>query len=155
MGLSGAAMKFFIGCVLMVFWLFSATAQPIPQGAEAIELTTTLADSALFESVQAYLEESGFDIDVASEEEGTIATEYKVISEFKALQGPVQLKLLATLEKGIVVFKGQVKPQRSTGTTPVVTYIDEKNSGAFLLIDELINRYAKTLDQATLEYIIP
>lgn len=138
----------------MVFCLFSATAQTIPQGAEAIELTTTLADSALFESVQAYLEESGFDIDVASEEEGTITTEYKVISEFKTLQRPIQLKILATLEKGVVVFKGQIKSQTSLVEAPGVTYIDEKNSGAFLLIDELINRYAKTLDQATLEYSV-
>ncbi|WP_338874745.1 hypothetical protein WBJ53_03915 [Spirosoma sp. SC4-14] len=151
-------MKFSIWLfVLTAGCLMAATAQTIPQGANAIELTTTLADSALFESVQAFLEEAGFDIDVANEEEGTVVTEYKTITEFKTIQNPVQIRILATLEDGVVLFKGQAKAPdvNSLSEAKPVVYRREDTDGEFLLINEIITRYAKTLDQATLDYNVP
>ncbi|QHV94598.1 hypothetical protein [Spirosoma endbachense] len=154
-------MKLLLCLVLnLVLVSVAVKAQKIPKGADAIELTTTLADSALFESVQSYLEEAGFDIDVANEEEGTIVTEYRTVTEFKTIKEPIQIRLLATLENGVVLFKGQAT-SRNPGNTyenePIVN--DESSNGVsdgeFLFINEIINSYAKTLDQATVEYNVP
>ncbi|QIP12265.1 hypothetical protein G8759_06305 [Spirosoma aureum] len=150
-------MKLLLCLVLnLVLVSVAVKAQKIPKGADAIELTTTLADSALFESVQSYLEEAGFDIDVANEEEGAIITEYRTITEFKTIREPIQIRLLATLENGVILFKGQAT-SRNPGNTyenePIVN--DESSNGAFLFINEIINSYAKTLDQATIEYNVP
>jgi hypothetical protein len=149
-------------CLVVNLVLISVAvkAQKIPKGADAIELTTTLADSALFESVQSYLEEAGFDIDVANEEEGTIVTEYRTVTEFKTIREPIQIRLLATLENGVVLFKGQATSRNSGNTYENEPIINDESSngvsnGEFLFINEIINSYAKTLDQATVEYNVP
>jgi hypothetical protein len=149
-------------CLVVNLVLISVAvkAQKIPKGADAIEITTTLADSALFESVQSYLEEAGFDIDVANEEEGTIVTEYRTVTEFKTIREPIQIRLLATLENGVVLFKGQATSRNSGNTYENEPIINDESSngvsnGEFLFINEIINSYAKTLDQATVEYNVP
>ncbi|UHG90665.1 hypothetical protein [Spirosoma oryzicola] len=151
---------FFCLAIAFVFRSFAGKAQTIPSGADAIEVTTTLADSTLFESVQAYLEEAGFDIEVASEEEGTITTQYQTVTEFKTIRQPVQIRITATLENGVVVFKGQVTSRNAGSTYENEPFVNNESlggigNGAFLFLDEVVNRYAKTLDQATVEYNIP
>jgi hypothetical protein len=142
--------------------LFTASAQDqlVPKGATAIEVTTTLAGSALFESVQAYLEDAGFDIDEANEDEESIVTEYKVVSEFGAIKEPVQIRILAHIEEGVVLFKGETLSSatgRSSRSNPVMNTlgVDGAANGEFSLMNEVITRYAKTLDQATIEYNVP
>ncbi len=56
-----------LACAVLVF-VFTASAQTIPKGANGIELTTNLVDSTLFESVQTYLENEDFTIEKADEE---------------------------------------------------------------------------------------
>lgn len=144
----------------VVLFALSARAQPVPKGAAAIEVTTTLAGSVLFESVQAYLEDAGFDIDEANEDEGSIVTEYKVISDFGAIKEPVQIRILAHVEEGVVLFKGETVAStigRSSRSNPVINTlgVDGAANGEFALMNEVITRYAKTLDLATIEYNVP
>lgn len=144
----------------VVLFIRTAQAQPVPKGATAIEVTTTLASAALFESVQAYLEDAGFDIDEANEDEGSIVTEYKIVSDFGAIKEPVQIRILAHIEEGVVLFTGEtVAPTtgRNSRSNPVVNTlgVDGAANGEFSLMNEVITRYAKTLDLATIEYNVP
>ena len=138
----------------------AALGQKIPKDANAIELTTSLADSALFESVQSYLEEAGFDIEVANQEDGTIVTEYRLITEFKTIKEPIEIRIVATLEGEVVLFKGQATSHKAGNTyenEPIVNKesADGISNGEFLFLNEVITKYAKTLDQVTVEYNVP
>lgn len=95
-------MKFLLCSLInLAFIAYSAQAQTIPEGATGIELTTSLPDSTLFESVQTYLENEGFTIEKADEERGTITTDYKIE------QGAVPMRVLVSIEKSMAVFTGQ------------------------------------------------
>ncbi|SFB97672.1 hypothetical protein [Spirosoma endophyticum] len=141
----------FVGFILFSFKL---KAQPLPPGATGIELTTTLSDSTLFESVQAYLENEGFSIEKADEETATVVTEYKNV------YGETEIRIMARIENSVVMFtaqgtfeaKGQQfvdEPLANEGPE------DESIKGGFISFNGIINRYAQTLEQATLEYTLP
>jgi hypothetical protein len=148
-------MKLFL-CLLitLVVTICSTFAQSIPQGANAIELTTEMSDSTLFESVQGFLENEGFTIGTADETAGTVITDYKVE------RGAVTIRVLASIENSIVTFTGQ----GSFGAKDV-TYkdIELMNDGltngpvrlGFITLSGVVSRYAQTLSQATMEYIAP
>lgn len=138
----------------LTVFAFALNAQSIPAGATGIELTTTLTDSTLFESVQAYLENEGFTIEKADEEAATIVTEYKNVF------GETEIRIMASIENSVVMFtaqgtfeaKGQQfddEPLANEGLE------DESIKGGFMAFNGVINRYAQTLEQATLEYTLP
>ncbi|NEU65965.1 hypothetical protein [Spirosoma agri] len=154
-------MKLFL-CLVFNLLVLSlvAEAQKIPKDADAIELTTSLADSALFESVQSYLEEAGFDIEIANQEDGTIVTEYRLIAEFKTIKEPIEIRITATLSGEVVLFKAQATSHRAGNSyenEPIVNKesADGVSNGEFLLFNEVITKYAKTLDQVTVDYNVP
>lgn len=140
--------------ITLIVTICSVSAQSIPQGANAIELTTEISDSTLFESVQGFLENEGFTIGTADETAGTVVTDYKVE------KGAITMRVLATIENSIVTFTGQA----SFGTKDV-TYKDIElmndglNNGpvrlGFVALSGVVSRYAQTLSQATMEYIAP
>ena len=149
-------MKYLLSIFLvsLVFFSVPLHAQTIPAGADGIELTTTLSDSTLFESVQAYLENEGFSIEKADEDSATIVTAYKLA------YGSTQIRILASIEKGVVVFTGEGTFDESGQqfeNEPLVNEGAEEGSikGGFVAFNGIINRYAKTLELATLEYTVP
>jgi hypothetical protein len=142
-----------LSCLLVGLFAICAhtQGQRIPEGADQIELTTTLGDSALFESVLSFLEDEGFDIDLADEDEGAITTEYKAING-----SAMRLRISAVIENSIVLFKAQnpgQAPDENTKNEPVINRLSSNES--FKSFDDIITKYAKTLDQATLEYHAP
>lgn len=143
-------MKLFIAVLGLFASSLSIQSQSIPEGAEGIELTTTLSDSALFESTLSFLEDEGFGIETADEDQGSIVTEYKTAKDTK-------IRILATVDHSIVLFKGQGAAE-SASTNEPLTYqatTTEVSRTGFIRLNEVIDRYAKTLNEATVEYIMP
>ncbi|GAB3507127.1 hypothetical protein GCM10027341_41160 [Spirosoma knui] len=143
-------MKLAVALLCLFTCSFIVRSQSIPEGAEGIEVTTTVADSALFESTLTFLEDHGFDVETADEDQGTIATAYTVV------QG-INLRIVATVENSVVVFKGQGSASSSSTSEPLVyqASASELAKTGFQRLSEVVDRYAKTLDQATVEYLIP
>ncbi|GAB3559747.1 hypothetical protein [Spirosoma fluminis] len=143
-------MKLAVALLCLFTFSFVVCSQPIPEGAEGIEVTTTVADSALFESTLTFLEDHGFDVETADEDQGTIATAYNVV------QG-VNVRIVATVENSVVVFKGQGSSGSGSTSEPLVyqASASELAKTGFQRLSEVVDRYAKTLDQATVEYLMP
>ena len=146
----------YLFCLFINLTVFASAlnAQSIPPGATGIELTTTLTDSTLFESVQAYLENEGFAIEKADEEAATIVTEYKNV------YGETEIRIVASIENSVVVFtaQGTFEAKGQQFDDEPLAYEgpeDESIKGGFVAFNGIINRYAQTLEQATLEYTLP
>src|SRR5919199_290950 len=106
-------MKLLIAVLGLFTFSFTIQSQSIPEGTDGIELTTTLADSALFESTLSFLEDEGFGIEIADEDQGSIVTDYKTT------QGS-RIRILATIENSVVLFKGQ-GAQEGVSTSEALT----------------------------------
>ncbi|MFD2574124.1 hypothetical protein ACFSUS_26040 [Spirosoma soli] len=133
---------------------FVARSQTVPEGASTLEVTTTLADSTLFESVLSHLEDEGFDIEVADESQKSIVTEYQGKTESS------RIRILATIDNGVALFKGQCSGESGGATYDNESLVNEQSASefekvGFLWFNQIVTRYARSLDQATLEYHEP
>lgn len=123
--------------------------QSIPEGANGIDLQTSMADSTLYTAVQDFLETQDYVIEEADEARYTLTTEHR--------KGPnkVQMRVLVTVENGTARFtaEGSILPGNAA-RNELLVYEDEGKAG-FMILNQLVDQLAKSFDLATIEYVVP
>ena len=143
-------MKLLLPVLLLTVLLSSAgRAQSIPEGATGIDLQTSMADSTLYEAVQGFLETQDYVIDEAD------AAIYTLSTERHEEMNNVRIQVLVRVENGIAHFTAQGRIL-TDNTTPerVFAYEDDLKPG-FMVLNRLVDLFAKSFDLATVEYVLP
>ena len=127
----------------------SGYAQSIPEGATGIDLQTSTADSSLYRAVQGFLETQDYVIEEADEARYTLATERR------EEMNNVRIRVLVTVDNGIAHFtaEGRVLVGDTAPEEPFVYEGDTK--AGFMILNRLVDLFAKSFDLATIEYDIP
>ncbi|QMW02688.1 hypothetical protein [Spirosoma foliorum] len=128
----------------------------IPKGANRIEVSTTLSDSALFDMISFRLESVGFFIEQSNLEKGYIITEYKNVN--KPDTDPISIKVIVGISSNKAVFRGQ-------GDAEVLGYkytnvpLVYRGSGSgveksgFVSLTELVKKISKTIGTSSINYL--
>ena len=133
----------------MTLSLLTGRAQSIPDGAAGIEVRTSLTDSTLYNAVQGFLETQEFVIEDADEATYTLTTERKRAT------AAIQIRVLVSVENSVAHFtaEGITEPDETLPDEPFV-YDDEGKAG-FIILNRLVDQFAKAFDLATIEYVVP
>ena len=124
-------------------------AQSIPEGATGIDLQTATADSSLFRAVQGFLETQEYIIEDADEARYTLATERR------EEMNNVRIRVLVTVSDGIAHFTAEGRVLVG-GTAPEEPFVYEDDTKAgFMVLNRLVDLFAKSFDLATIEYEVP
>jgi hypothetical protein len=127
----------------------SVHAQSIPEGATGIDLRTTTADSSLYRAIQGFLETQDYIIEDADEARYTLATERREEAN------NVRIRVLVTVENGIAHFTAEGRVLVGD-TSPEEPFVNEDDTKAgFLVLNKLVDLFAKSFDLATIEYEVP
>ena len=124
-------------------------AQSIPEGATGIDVQTSRADSTLYDAVQGFLETQEYIIGE------TDAARYTLTTEQKEEANAIQIRVSVTVENGIAHFTaaGSTPSGGTTSDEPFV-YEDDSKAG-FIVLNRLVDQFAKAFDLATVEYVVP
>lgn len=134
---------------LMVCLSLSGHAQSIPQGATGIDVQTSMADSTLYNAVQGFLETQEYVI------EETDAARYTLTTEQKEELTGIQIRVLATVENGVAHFTAEgTLPLDGAASGEPFVYEDDSKVG-FMILNRLVDQFAKAFDLATVEYVVP
>lgn len=128
---------------------WSGHAQSIPEGATGIDLQTSTADSSLYHAVQGFLETQDYVIEDADEARYTLATERR------EEMNNVRIRVLVTVIDGIAHFtaEGRILVGDTSPEQPF-TYVGDRKAG-FMVLNRLVDLFAKSFDLATIEYELP
>lgn len=143
-------MKLVLPILLLTVFLSSAgRAQSIPEGATGIDLRTSSADSSLYHAVQDFLETQDYIIEEADEAHYTLATERHEGTD------NVRLQVKVSVEDGIAHFtaEGRILGGDTSPEKPFV-YEGDRKAG-FMVLNRLVDLFAKSFDLATMEYEVP
>lgn len=133
---------------LLIGPCLSGRAQSIPEGATGIDLQTSMADSSLYHAVQDFLETQNFVIDDAD------AALYTLSTERREEMNNVRIQVMVRVENSIAHFtaEGSVLVGDTTPEGPFV-YQGYRKAG-FMVLNRLVDQFAKAFDLATVEYVV-
>ncbi|WP_020596484.1 hypothetical protein [Spirosoma panaciterrae] len=141
-----------------IFFLLASRAYSqkvdIPKGANRIEITSTLSDSALVDMIAFRLESAGFFIEQLDKNKGFAMTEYKNMGS------EISIRIFVRVEGNKAVFNGQGNAEilgYQYRNTPLLykgaTGGVEK--GGFLNMDGVVKKLAKTVGASSIVYLVP
>lgn len=130
----------------------SATTPParsgsVPVGATGIDLVTTQADSALFRAVSGFLETQEYVIEQTDEQKYALSTELNEGVE-------PSMRVLVSVESGTAHFTAEGRPSDWADTDQPFTNEGETKAG-FLALNRLVDQFARSFANATIEYQSP
>ncbi|MBN8823066.1 MULTISPECIES: hypothetical protein [unclassified Spirosoma] len=149
-------MKRYLYTFIFLILAVSAYSQKvdIPKGANRIEITSTLSDSALVDMIAFRLESSGFFIEQLDKSKGFVMTEYKNMSN------EISIRIFVRVEGNKAVFNGQGNAEMlgyQYRNTPLLfkgsTGGVEK--GGFIAMDGVVKKLAKTVGASNIAYLLP
>jgi hypothetical protein len=127
----------------------SGRAQSIPEGATGIDLRTATADSSLYRAVQGFLETQDYIIEDADE------AQYTLVTERHEGMDNVRIQVKVSVENGIAHFTAEGRILGSD-TKPEEPFVYEGDTKAgFMVLNRLVDLFAKSFDLATIEYEVP
>lgn len=122
-------------------------AESIPTGATGIDLVTAQPDSLLFKAVAGFLETQSYVIEQADEQTHTLSTELNEDVE-------PSMRVLVSVESGTAHFTAEGRPSDWADTDQPFTNEGETKAG-FLVLNRLIDQFARSFANATVEYQTP
>ena len=143
-------MKQVLICWLLMLCLsLPGQSQSIPEGAIGIDLHTSTADSTLYNAVQGFLETQEYVIEESDAAVYTLATESKEEPKH------IRIRVLVAVENGVAHFtaEGSTVPG-DTATNELFEYEGDTKVG-FVVLNHLVDQFAKSFDLATIEYLLP
>lgn len=141
-----------LGCLLGLLILSGGYApggyaQSIPAGATGVDLVTTQSDSVLFRAVSGFLETQEFVIEQADEQTYVLST------ELNQSLTPA-MRVLVSVDEGTAHFTAEGRPSDWADTDQPFTHDGETKAG-FLVLNRLVDQFARSFANATVEYVVP
>ena len=140
---------------LLFLLIFSASYSQkviIPKGANRIEITTALSDTALFDMIEFRLETLGFFMDQSDQSKGFMITEFKNMGE------EIAIKVVVSIQSNTVIFRGYGEAEVS-GNKYTNVPLANKGSGSgversgFNQLNELVKKLSKSIGASTITYL--
>lgn len=122
-------------------------AQSIPVGAAGIDLVTAQPDSVLFRAVSGFLETQEFVIEQTDEQTYVLSTE---LNE----NVTPSMRVLVSVDGGTAHFTAEGRPSDWADTDQPFTHDGETKAG-FLVLNRLVDQFARSFANATVEYVTP
>ncbi|QJD81273.1 hypothetical protein HH216_07005 [Spirosoma rhododendri] len=119
----------------------------VPAGATGIDLVTTQPDSALFRAVSGFLETQEYVIEQTDEQKYALSTELNEGVE-------PSMRILVSVESGTAHFTAEGRPSDWADTDQPFTNEGETKAG-FLALNRLVDQFARSFANATIEYQTP
>lgn len=135
--------------LLIVGQSWPGRAQSIPEGATGIDLQTATADSSLYQAVQGFLETQDYVIEEADEARYTLTTERR-----EELNN-VQIRVLVTVTDGTVHFTAAGRVSAGDAASEALFVYENDTKAGFIVLNRLVDLFAKSFDLATIEYDVP
>ena len=125
----------------------SGYAQSIPAGATGVDLVTAQPDSVLFRAVSGFLETQEFVIEQTDDQTYVLSTELN--------EGVTpSMRVLVSVDGGTAHFTAEGRPSDWADTDQPFTNEGETKTG-FLVLNRLVDQFARSFANATVEYVTP
>ncbi|GAB4031094.1 hypothetical protein [Spirosoma gilvum] len=126
----------------------------IPKGANRIEFTSTLSDSALVDMIAFRLESTGFFIEQLDKNKGFALTEYKNMGN------EISIRVFVRVDGNKAVFNGQGNADMLGYQYRNAPLIYKGSTGGleksgFMALDGVVKKLAKTVGASDLAYLVP